>query len=203
MKYLTLILILILSQNTFAKQKEPRDWCPCEGVLKIKKHAKDPLVQYEIFVCMIKAKFPGCKKKTLKALEHLKFSAEKGYAPAQYSMAMKSLWDHKKQDKKAAFNWLKKSANGAYLPAVIKLAEAYERGLVKKDSKLAKKWFQLAEALALRSAKKKNTDAYLQLGKFYLKGNLGIKKDKTKAKKYLSLAADAGNQQAKYILGLK
>ena len=131
----------------------------------------------------------------VKAYQHLKIAADKGYAPAQRYLGIMYLrGDGVPQDYAKAFEHFKSAARKRYAPARYNLGVMYENGLgVPQNYSEAFRNYKLAADRGLVDAQKKVGDMY--------KNNMGVARNAPKAAYYYKLAADQGNMGAMEALG--
>lgn len=98
-------------------------------------------------------------------------------------------------DKRQSAHWAQKAADAGEPQGHRMLAK------LASDEKMAAKHRVQAVALAERRADARHQEDWLYLHEVYSNGQPGIPRDPAKANHYLRLAADAGNIQARTILG--
>lgn len=126
---------------------------------------------------------------------YLQKSAELGYAPAQYDLAIcySNGFGNQPNDYQTAVKWLKKAANQGYVKAQNKLGIYYQNGYgVRQSDKDAVKWYK-------KAAEQGYADAQNNLAICYFRGS-GVKQNKEKAREWFEKAAVQGNRNAKYAL---
>lgn len=98
------------------------------------------------------------------------------------------------KDNGSALSWLRKSSDQGYLLALHRLGKLYRDGKVTKaDPLMAVKHITLA-------AEKGYSPSQYLLGTIYQNGEKGVAKDKEKAKKWLSLAAEQDHKRSIALL---
>ena len=119
------------------------------------------------------------------AIKWIQKAAEQGYADAQFTLG--SMYEFGgsgiNQDEHQAAKWYQKAAEQGHTGAQYSLALMYKYN---KDYQQAVKWFQ-------KAAEQGDAMAQSNLGFMYYHGQ-GVRQDKSKAKYYLGLACDNGNQ---------
>lgn len=130
------------------------------------------------------------------ALRLCRKSADLGFAPAQFNMAIFYYnGDGVQKDLTKTVEWLEKAAPQGFLQAQKQLAICYAQGIgTKKDAKKAAHWYEQA-------AKQGDADAQYKLGTAYYQGN-GVLPDYEQAVKWYEKAAAQGVPEALNDLGL-
>ncbi|MEF2553805.1 peptidoglycan-binding protein [Aurantimonas sp. A2-1-M11] len=117
-------------------------------------------------------------------------SAERGFAPAQYSLG--TLYEKGNgvaRDTVAARDWYLKAAEQGNIRAMHNLAVLFATGVDgKSEPKLAAQWFE-------RAAEHGMTDSQYNLGILYARG-AGVEQDLTESYKWFSVVAKAGDNDA-------
>ena len=136
----------------------------------------------------------GVQQDKKKAVELWKLAADKGMAPAQWTLYSYYLEEGGKEDRRNALAWFQKVAEGGNAEAQYKLGFCYANGTgVAKDEKLAVEWCRKAAGNGYAAAQ-------YSLGACYADGT-GIAKDEKLAVEWYRKAADQGMAEAQYQLG--
>lgn len=159
-----------------------------------------------------------------KALDYLKEAAQQGHPYAQYELVNYFISNREIEQ---GIDYLLQSAEGGYSSAQLLLAQKFEQGdgdIVNKNLSEASKWYKKAADQGEEEAyyslghiyedskddknaisfytKSKDPRAYVRLGEIYLKDIEGQSKNTTEAIKCFRNAADQGNADGDYYLGL-
>lgn len=183
---------------------------------------KDPMVDY--YIARMRLYGYGTLKNNTTAIRYLKRAAERGFLPAQQTMARFELVQEKNPVQ--AFYWFKRAADANDIQSQMYCAASYLFGVgVKKNTELAKRYYiaaaktgnsiaqytladsfldsrQLAnKKLGLiwltKAVDQKNPVAQTKLGELYANGNI-VPADPAKAKELFGLAIDQGYIPAVY-----
>ncbi|MCQ2343515.1 MAG: sel1 repeat family protein [Paludibacteraceae bacterium] len=130
------------------------------------------------------------------ALRLCRKSADLGFAPAQFNMAIFYYnGDGVQKDLTKTVEWLEKSAPQGFLQAQKQLAICYAQGIgTAKDAKKAAFWYE-------KAAQQGDADAQYKIGTAYYRGN-GVIPDYEQAVKWYEKAAAQGVSEAMNDLGL-
>lgn len=113
-------------------------------------------------------------------------AAEYGYADAQYGLAVDLLFDKKRNNKKAIFEWTEKAAMQGHVEALSYLAHCYQWGSgVERNDEMAVTIYRLL-------ADNDIPDGLYNLGHCYQYGH-GVEKDLTEAERLYRKAIELGN----------
>jgi len=131
-----------------------------------------------------------------KAFDLCKQSAEMGFAPAQFNVAIFYYnGDGVTRDPEQVFYWMEKAARQEYLQAMIQLSKCYGMGLgTKRDDAKRTEWLE-------KAAKKGDVESQYLTGMAYYKG-VGVVPDYEKAVVWYEKAAKGGSSEAMNELGL-
>jgi enhanced entry protein EnhC len=186
---------------------------------------KDAVVDY--YIARMRLYGYGQLKNNISAMHAFQRAAEKGYLPAQRTMALYELTMQSNPEQ--ALYWFKKAADANDLQAQMYCAAAYTVGLgTKKNSDAAKRYYiaaaksgdslaqyalaenfldaRQAESKKLgliwltKAVEKNNPAAQLKLGELYASGTL-VKQDLEKAKELMNLSIAQGYFPAIYKMG--
>jgi enhanced entry protein EnhC len=186
---------------------------------------KDAVVDY--YMARMRLYGYGQLRNNVTALHSFQASAEKGFLPAQRTMAMYALVAENNPER--ALNWFKRAADSNDLQAQMYCAAAYTFGVgTKKNPDLARRYYiaaakngdstaqyALAESFLearqpaskklgliwlTKAAEQKNPMAQLKLGEMYANGTL-MPADPIKAKELIGLAVAQGYLPAIFTMG--
>jgi TPR repeat protein len=124
-----------------------------------------------------------------------RYAAERGYAPAQYRLALLySRGSGVAKDPRLALAWLRKAAAQRHAEAQYRLAAVYLRGAygVARDEEAGLRWLR-------RSARQGYAEAQFALGNLYAAGR-GVPHDAMRALRWIALAARNGHREAQRAL---
>ncbi len=131
----------------------------------------------------------------VEAREQYRISADKGYAPAAFGVAiLYAFGQGVAQDDAEGLRWTRKAAASGYGPALNQLGVAYEKGSgVAKDEAEAIRWYR-------KAVEKGNPHAMYSLGQRYLDGD-GVAKDAAEGLRLIRRAAETGEAGAINYVG--
>ena len=123
--------------------------------------------------------------------------AKVGSVKDQYILGHKyQVGDGTQKDYSKAFEWFEKAAKAGHKEAQNELGILYANGRgVRQDFTKAEEWY-------LKSANQNYTLAQRNLADLYLDGRGSVPSNSQKAVKYLKLAADKGDADCQYNLGV-
>ncbi|MDR2440513.1 MAG: hypothetical protein LBE12_14220, partial [Planctomycetaceae bacterium] len=133
-----------------------------------------------------------------KTFEWFRKAAEQGYARAQLDVGycFKEGWGVAKNDVESV-KWYRKAAEQGNSEAQEELGNCYAKGIgVDKDDVEAVKWFH-------KNYEQSQSDSVaITIGDYYVNGGNGIDKDYEEAIKWYRQAADKGDVEAQYKIGI-
>ena len=165
------------------------------GFLELEQQSHDDKLQYRIGWMLLNS--VGTGKDEAAAKEWFERASKLGNPHAQYQLARMILNNLSSTPEQTAqaLEWLTKAAEAGQDCAQYMLGKIYRDGQgVEKD-------IQKAVALFTLAATKENSFAAFALGKLYLAGDVALPKNSAAALKWLTSAAELGNQSAQYRLG--
>ena len=165
------------------------------GFLELEQQSHDDKLQYRIGWMLLHG--VGTGKDETAAREWFEQASKLDNPHAQYQLARMIFNDPSSTPEQTAqaLEWLTKAAEAGQDCAQYMLGKIYRDGQgVEKD-------IQKAVALFTLAATKENSFAAFALGKLYLAGDVALPKNSAAALKWLTSAAELGNQSAQYRLG--
>jgi TPR repeat protein len=149
-------------------------------------NSMDPADLYQVAIRAM----TGFGPDRVKALEHMKLCAEKGYPEAQYQMGYR-FENGLNQDELKAIHWYERASKQGVVSAQIRLAAIYEKN---NDMKKAGTWY-------LQAAKKGNAEAQKKIAAMCESG-INTQKNIQKAIFWYQQAAEQNDVESQYTLGL-